>query len=559
LRIIAFYSCLLLYSTLAGQQCAYRSPLKGATVLSGSYGEPRTAHFHAGIDYKQHYGIPRDTIFAVEEGFISRISIQPDGYGNALYIDHPCGQTSVYAHLYEIAPKIRNHIDIEMNRRKVYKISHKPKANEIKVAKGEPIGIMGSTGRSSGPHLHFEIRNTQSEKTINPSLLGFKPLDNISPVINGIVIYSITPDGQEIKKQYLKAYPKKDGQYHLKSAAIQLSDLTIGIGIHTYDTMNGANNHNGIYALDMKVDGLSQFRFKMDSLGFDNMRYIHAHMDYEAKMNKKYILKCFRSVDNPLPIYQESIENGTISTYSFKDRNIEIAVYDIEGNKSNISFSVKRNEELTPLEFHYGSSTRITPQDSATFDGRYTDIIVPTHAVSSPTFMDLSTDDPLEVDLTQEGDIPLFKYLKIKKHISHLSYPKEKYTFIKTDEKGKITRYRGRWENDSTLVTYLIGLDNYRIGIDTVPPKIKVISLPNPKRKGASVILTDNFEPAYKNEALKFNVYLDDEWILCQHDIKSNKIWWEMPYEPMNKTHFIRVTASDSSGNERSIERSFVY
>ncbi len=116
---------------LQGQQCNYSSPLKSSTVLSGSYGEPRTAHFHAGIDFKQHYGIPRDTIFAVESGYVSRINIQPDGYGNAIYIDHPCGQTSVYAHLFELAPEIRKYINGVMTKRKVYKIDHKLKSDRI--------------------------------------------------------------------------------------------------------------------------------------------------------------------------------------------------------------------------------------------------------------------------------------------------------------------------------------------------------------------------------------------------------------------------------------------
>ncbi|MFT6807148.1 MAG: hypothetical protein ACJA01_000366 [Saprospiraceae bacterium] len=543
-----------------GQNCNYTSPLKSATILSGSYGEPRTAHFHAGIDFKQRYGIPQDTIFSVEEGNISRINIQPDGYGNAIYIDHPCGQTSVYAHLYELAPNIRKYINEVMTRRKVYKIDRTLKSDEILISKGEPIGVMGSTGRSSGPHLHFEIRNTKTEKSINPALLGFKPTDNIAPVINGIVIYAFTPDGQEIKREYQKATLNKDGRYQLKNTSLLLSDLTIGIGIHTYDTMNGAKNHNGIYALDMKVDGQSQFSFKLDSLPFETSRYIHAHMDYEAKMNKKYIIKCFRSVDNPLQIYSEASEGGIISTYSFKNRNIDIAVFDIEGNKSEISFTVKRTEELAPITLpNHEQSFRISPSDSSIFDGIHTDILIPPHAVSSPTFINLSTDNPLLINLTQKVDIPLFKYMKVKKHIPSRTHPKEKYTFTKTTEKGEIKRYKGKWENDTTLVTYIMDFDQYLLNIDTIPPRIRAISLPSSNKKRGTFLVTDNFEPAYRNEALKFNVYLDDEWILCQHDIKSNRIWWDMPNNNMNKTHFVRVIASDSSGNESTLERSFKY
>jgi len=154
----------------------YQSPIGYKTVLSGSYGEPRTRHFHAGIDYKQRRGIPYDTIFSIEQGYVSRISVQAGGYGNALYVDHPCNQTSVYAHLHHYSQDIQDYVDSIMYARKIYAIDLNPLelGDTIRLNKGRYIGIMGNTGRSSGPHLHFEIRETKTETPVKVRCLYYQ-------------------------------------------------------------------------------------------------------------------------------------------------------------------------------------------------------------------------------------------------------------------------------------------------------------------------------------------------------------------------------------------------
>ena len=148
---IVFLKALCLVSIIVnGQECDFNSPVKGKIVSSGSYGEPRSAHFHAGLDFKQKRGIPYDTIYAIESGYVSRISVQPDGYGNAVYIDHPCGKTSVYAHLYEFEYDINEAAKAEHYRQQSYTLNYNPSPDLLRVEKGQPIGIMGSTGRSSG-------------------------------------------------------------------------------------------------------------------------------------------------------------------------------------------------------------------------------------------------------------------------------------------------------------------------------------------------------------------------------------------------------------------------
>lgn len=542
------------------QDCVYRSPVDGKTILSGSYGEPRTQHFHAGIDYKQQRGIPYDTIRAVADGYISRINVRPDGYGNALYIDHACGQTSVYAHLYVFAPMVRDYIEDIQYKEKKNAIVHKVAPNRLKVLAGDPIGVMGSTGRSSGPHLHFEIRDTKSESSINPALYGFKPQDNIPPVIKGIVIYSLTPDGQELSKQYVSAIPTKNG-YRLSTPEISISALTVGIGVHTYDTMNGATNHNGIYSLNLTVDGEGQYRFKLDSLSFETSRYIHAHMDYEAKMTNKYYTKCFQNPGNPLTIYDSRGEAGYISLFEFRSREVEIVVGDVEGNIAQVSFALKRSIDLVnttqfvPLDDQH--LIRVRPKDSLAIDGRYTDITLSPHTVASPTVLVINSDTLGKIDLTQNNQPPIFRYIRVAQVVNR-NYPKAKYCFTSIDEKQKTTKYGVQWEGDSVMTAFLPKLIKYDVAVDTIAPTIAMISIPG-KGSRCKFKLTDNFEPAYSRDELKWEVVLNSNWILCQHDIKSNTIWFDMPKSMQGGKHELVIKASDSSNNNTIVKRSFSY
>jgi len=138
--------------------CDFRSPVSQTIISSGSFGEPRSAHFHAGLDIKPRIGEGRDSIFAIEDGYISRIKISPDGYGNTVYIDHPCGYTSVYAHLHSFSTPLREYSDRVRVATKKSNIDQYPPKSSIPIKKGEFIGFMGNSGGSFGAHLHFEVR-----------------------------------------------------------------------------------------------------------------------------------------------------------------------------------------------------------------------------------------------------------------------------------------------------------------------------------------------------------------------------------------------------------------
>ena len=142
-----------------GQDIYYAEPVKIPILLSGSFAELRNNHFHSGIDIKTQ-GRVDIPVFSVADGFISRISISPTGYGNVLYIDHDNGTTSVYGHLNQFRPDIQNYIKNVQYERKSFKVDVQILPGIFPVQKNEKFALSGNSGSSEGPHLHFEIRNT---------------------------------------------------------------------------------------------------------------------------------------------------------------------------------------------------------------------------------------------------------------------------------------------------------------------------------------------------------------------------------------------------------------
>ena len=186
---ITFLSLLINSLLLFGQfEKDLIAPLEIPFSISGTFGEPRSSHFHLGVDIKTQ-GKEGLEVKSISSGSVSRIRISLGGYGKAIYIDHPNKTTSVYAHLKKFAPKIESYIKKFQYENETYTIQKFPKKDKLLIEKGEVIGFSGNTGGSSGPHLHFEIRDTKTQNPLNPLAFGFKVLDNIEPVLTEIKIY----------------------------------------------------------------------------------------------------------------------------------------------------------------------------------------------------------------------------------------------------------------------------------------------------------------------------------------------------------------------------------
>jgi len=288
----------------------FRLPMDIPVAIAGTFGELRPNHFHTGIDFKtqQREGIP---VYAVADGYVSRLRVQIWGYGNAIYINHPNGYTSVYAHLQRYAPELQSIVTKRQYKNESFEIELFPEANQITIKKGQLIGYSGNSGGSQGPHLHFEIRSTKTENAINPLLFGFNIPDTQRPTIKELYIYPMNLNSNvngvntRIKVPIVGGV---DGKY-IVSEAIKVNG-DIGFGVIANDTQDGSYNVNGIYSLFLNKDNKEVFNVVFDILSFYQQRMINSYFDYAFyKQDNKYIQKSFVDLGNKKTKKNKLIKN----------------------------------------------------------------------------------------------------------------------------------------------------------------------------------------------------------------------------------------------------------
>lgn len=321
----------------------FNSPLEIPLNLSGNFGELRTNHFHAGIDIKteQREGLK---VLASADGYLSRIKVSPFGYGYALYITHPNGFTTVYGHLKKYADRIDKYVKGEQYRLQSFSVDLFPDSNLLSVVKGEFIGFSGNSGGSGGPHLHFEIRETLSEKILNPLLFGLVIKDKIPPSISGIWIVPLSDSSYVNGTQIPLSFETKgtSGKCLLKNQVPAKVHGQFGFAVHTTDMLDGNSNRCGIYRIEFYIDSIQIYGQRMDRLDFATNRAMNAHTIYERfKKNRSSIHGSYRLKGNPLDIYDSLVNDGVVNFQDDKIHECEYRIIDIMGNKSSVKFKVQ--------------------------------------------------------------------------------------------------------------------------------------------------------------------------------------------------------------------------
>ncbi|MDX2360082.1 MAG: M23 family metallopeptidase [Crocinitomicaceae bacterium] len=350
-RLLIFHLLFLLLSTTLSAQTPsqydYHPPLKIPLILASNFGELRPNHFHMGLDFKTNGRIGYN-LYSVEEGYVSRIKVSPYGYGKVVYIDHPNGVTSVYAHCSEFKGSLDSIVRATQIAEENFAIEVFPKKNEIKVKRGEIIAISGNTGGSTAPHLHFELRDTETEHALNPLVYGFDMEDHKAPEIRGVKVYGISEDGYRFPGDALRRTAQKGtGGYFISEnkITVPLHYLSpsggLGLAFDVIDRLDGAGNQCGLYGSYLIVDGDTLFGQKTDRIPFESTRYVNCHKDYEEyAQNKRKFHKSFRTRENDLPIYTEE-GLGILFAKPGDHFDITFVAFDVKGNESKISFAIE--------------------------------------------------------------------------------------------------------------------------------------------------------------------------------------------------------------------------
>ncbi|MCF6348135.1 MAG: M23 family metallopeptidase [Flavobacteriaceae bacterium] len=522
-------------------------PLKIPLILSGTFGELRSNHFHSGLDIKtqKREGF---NIHSSAEGYVSRIKISHWGYGKVLYVTHPNGYTSVYAHLKKFAPKIEAYVKKRQYEKESFTIHLFPESNDLVVEKDEIIAYSGNTGGSSGPHLHYEIRHSNSNP-INPMFFGIKIPDTKSPEIRAGVVYSFGDSSQVNQSNKVKELRfKKQANGTLLANQIEAYG-TIGFGINVIDKLDGALNNNGIFSLNMTVNGETVYHHTIDTYAFSETRYLNTHIDYERYYKKRQrIQKCFVEPANKLSIYSNLINNGYINIEDGLSYTVKITAKDFKGNIRSLiipvkgkkaSVLVKKKVAETPHYFKANEFNKISRSNVT--------VAFPKQSFYNDVYFDFDYKDSI-VSLHSQS-VPLHKNFTLTFDVS--KYPKEikKQLFIaRKNAKGRLY-YSNTRRKENRLYTLNKTLGRYTLALDTIKPKIIPINFKNDqlltKYRYLKFKVSDNLSGIrfYRGE-------IDGKWILLEYDAKKNLLTYDFNDTVLEGTkHTLKVTAIDNVKN----------
>nr|MBC7613482.1 M23 family metallopeptidase [Pseudopedobacter sp.] len=532
----------------------FRNPLDITLYLAGDFGEIRPNHFHSGIDIKtnQREGYP---VYAVANGYISRLRVQIGGFGNAVYINHPNGVTSVYGHLQKFNEKLLSSVRYHQYKEQSFTTDFSLLPIEIQVKKGDIIAWSGNTGGSSGPHLHFELRNTLTEETINPLTLGIKISDRIKPTINGFYLYQIddAPFNEFTPKKYFQTVGS-NGNYSLKQV-IPVSGL-FGFGITAYDQMDGAANHNGLFSTTIKLDDEVIYETVISKFSFENTRAVNAYIDYPSKIKTGIVIqKGFASPNPKVRFYSILKNNGLISLNDEALHDVEYILKDYEGNTSILRFKIKSSGIKPPTYQPKGQLMSYKTVNN--FENGPVKIIIPEgnlyddldfqYSVSTQPSNGSSKIFHIHNKLTPLHDA----YLLAIKPDDNLSPYLQKLVVMNTESGSQGGEFK-----DGFVIAYPKTFGNFYLRVDSIAPTIVPVNV----KEGANFSQTSKmiFRISDNLSGIKsFKGSIDGQWILMEYDYKTGKLWHTFDEKTSFGKHSFQLIVTDNKENEKTYSINF--
>ena len=498
------------------QEIDFHTPIDAPFDLSGTFGEFRS-RFHTGIDFKSR-GVQGQKIFSIEDGYVSRIEVNNYGYGKVIYIDHLNGFTSVYAHLKNFNPELDEYIKSELYKSKRNSIKKFPKKNQLRINKGEVIGYSGNTGRSFGPHLHFEIRDTKSQDAINPLMFNYTYKDDERPIIRGLYIINEnnslvrnSPIRKKLKKINDSTYTVDDFEYNGK----------IGIGLDIYDIQyKNLYNQNGVYKVELFIDSILKYSYKMDKIQFSENHYKKIMYDYLslAQKNKK-VLKIYTPRNSDLSFLKNNKFNGIINSDSIRNNSLLVRVSDWNGNSSSIKFNIKANDSISRRSSYNG--IEILTNQNYTLNKNSSIIEIGKNTFYDDLLMNISYQSDT-LNLGKEKD-PFRSSIRIKLPHKISDTLELRQSFVGKIINRKIS-YISSKKNKSYIYASTSSLGEYIISKDTLKPDIKPINFTNKsniKVKNTLKLRLKDDLSGIKN----YSSYFNGNWALFEYEPKSNMIF----------------------------------
>lgn len=497
---------------------------------------------------------------SVADGYISRVTVSPGGFGQAVYVSHPDGMRTVYGHLEVLTPEIKDTIRSLQYETESFAIDFRPDSTAFPVKSGEVIGGVGNRGFSFGPHLHFEAWDAATETRLNPLLLGFNVADTRKPSVSAIRFYRLRADGTVA-----------DWDTYSVSGAelpdtIVVNGPRVGVGMKVIDRQNAMPNRNGIYRARLSADSVDVFSFAYDRIPYVKSRYVNALTDYaEYKRDRNWYYLLYASLPEAKFWVQpdSSAASGILNLNENPVREVEIVAADYAGNES-VFHTVLKYAPTTEQDDRTGHQYFL-PQGEESIvdtaglrlefpaDALYTDLKF--HYVRLP-----ETSAGYLSDVFQLEDEETALHGRATLYIPASGQPSKELrraAYIgRCNQDGSYSSVGGTWTDDNRMVAEIGTFGDYAILIDTVPPRIRIRDFRTDlrNRNSFSLLIDDAV-----GGGLTYRATVDGKWILMEHDAKSGTLTHELSDSriPTGGNHQFWVRVTDARGNSTEFERSF--
>ncbi len=530
----------------------FRWPLNLRPEIVANLGELRNNHWHMGLDIRTAQKVNQQ-VYAAASGYISRIRVGPFGFGRAIFIHHPNGFTTLYAHLNDFNPALEKYVDEEQYKRQTWAIDLELTPEQFPVSKGSFIAYSGTTGGSQGPHVHFEIRDTKTEKCLNPLLFGLPIQDNVPPVFIKMSVYDrrISVYGQSPKVYSVR---KSGTDYGIPALPVlKTGSSKVSFAIQAYDRISGSANQDGIYSAKLFIDGKAISGFELDNIGYDETEYMNAHIDYKHKYNGGPYFQHL----SPLPgdtssVYKWIDGDGTAILSDTNKHNVRIEITDAYGNSSDLNFLIQWDEALSeiknlsaaPPHFYPGSVNILEKPDFEVYlpeHCMYDTIPAKYYSIHKPAAGSLSA-----LHVLNDPEIPVHSSFTLRIKSSEPLPGKWYNKVIIRAEYGDKKTFRKAAIHNGFMAADFNNFGKFQAFLDLEPPVINELGRGDTINLSGSPRIT--FQPRDNFEIKNFRAELDGKWLKFTND-KGRIFIYEFDERCPYGVHELKVVVEDLAGN----------
>lgn len=530
----------------------FRNPLGISMDLTANFGELRSDHWHMGLDIRTgaRENLP---VYAAADGYIAHIGIRSQSFGRFIIIRHPNGLSTLYAHLNDFFPELEKYVTEQQYKKESWAIELDLTKSQFPVAKGSFIAYSGNTGGSMGPHLHFEIIDTKTDKRLNPLLFNFPITDNLRPTLLKLAVYDRS---RSVFDQTPKFYSLRNtsSEYILSGISVFKTGLNrLSFALQAYDKMSSRSSPNGIYSAKLFLDDAEQVRFVLDSIDYDETVYLNAQIDYKYKYNGgSYLQHIAQLPGDHGAAYKKIMTDGVITLSDTVEHTVIIEVSDANKNVSQLKFKIQFDDSLVKDYEFENDMERFPPGKVNVIEKPGFECYLPKDAlydtVSLAYFITPSSSSYAFSAEHKIGNpsIPLHSdaVIRIKLDKQVPNEWQDKLFIVRNNNKGSTYR-KAVWE-EQWLSAKFGGFGSFQIIVDTESPEINDLGRSDTINLSASRRII--FTPTDNVGIKKFEARLNGQWLRFTND-KSKRWIYEFDERCPYGVHYLSVKVEDFAGN----------